>query len=179
MKNLLFFTNAQNILSEMAAGGASEYTERELLELSKVSRPGVNLGLRELMASGIVSRARKGGSYFYTLAHRDPAVRQLKVLLTVTRLKEVIEKLKGVSEKVILFGSASRGENAAGSDIDIFVVTNEPSESENILAGSGLRIQGITGSPAKYYMLGKKQPDFSKELERGIILWEKPEQSKS
>jgi len=175
MKNTLFFTNAQKILAFMAGPLKPEYTEREILSGLKVSRPGVNLGLKELMDVGLVSRVKKGGTYFYTVKKQEPVIKQLKTVLNVLRLRDVVAKMRVMSEKVILFGSASRGENTGDSDIDLFVVSQNTQVVEKIIKNTKLNIQLIVKTPVKYGEQEKKEPHFSREVERGIVLWQKTE----
>lgn len=175
MRNTLFFTNAQKILAFMAGPLKPEYTERDILSGVKVSRPGVNLGLKELMDAGLVSRVKKGGTYFYTVEKQEPVIKQLKTVITVITLRDIIVKLRGLSEKVILFGSASRGENTGDSDIDLFVVSQNIQAVEKIVSNEKINIQLIVKTPVRYAEQEKKEPDFSREVERGIILWQKTE----
>ena len=175
MRNTLFFTNAQKILAFMSGSLKPEYTERDILSGVKVSRPGVNLGLKELMDAGLVTRVKKGGTYFYNVEKHEPVIRQLKTVLNVLMLKDVIAKLRGLSEKVILFGSASRGENTGDSDIDLFVVSQNTQAVGKIVNNRKLNIQLIVKTPVRYAEQEKKEPDFSREVERGIILWQKTE----
>ena len=62
---------------------------------------------------------------FYQIAEDNTAVKQYKINLTLKLISLLINKLKTKSLEIILFGSTSRGEQTADSDIDLFVLTND------------------------------------------------------
>jgi predicted nucleotidyltransferase len=81
--------------------------------------------------------------------------------------------------KIILYGSASRGENTKESDIDLFMVTNSPEQIRKIVEGNtvGKKIQLTLKTPLKYIEMEKTEPTFYREVERGIVLWESKDES--
>ncbi len=89
-------------------------------------------------------------------------------------LEPLLKKMRNKSQKIILYGSSSRGENTKDSDIDLFVVTNSLQEVEKIVRNSskGKIIQLIVRTPLKYIEMEKTDPIFYAEIERGIVLWE-------
>ena len=86
----------------------------------------------------------------------------------------LIKTLKQKSSKIILYGSASRGEDTEDSDIDIFLVTNLTQEFEKLALGKHYhnKIQLIVRKPLKYLEMENTDPTFYREVERGIVLWE-------
>ena len=89
----------------------------------------------------------------------------------------MIERLKLLSQKIILFGSNARGEDNQQSDIDLLVITHNDKEVRDIIEKylSKRKVQIITKTPLSFSELEKKDPVFFRELELGIILWEKKE----
>jgi len=61
----------------------------------------------------------------------------------------------------------------------LFVVTNAFQEVEKIVKNSskGKVIQSIIRTPLRYIEMGKTDPTFYAEIERGIVLWETKDES--
>ncbi|GAH98858.1 unnamed protein product [marine sediment metagenome] len=111
--------------------------------------------------------------YFYTTQVNNPLIKQLKILKNMARLSPLVKKLKDLSQKIILFGSWSRGENLKDSDIDLCLLTNSAEEVQQIVKKSSLRnkLQLIIRTPTGFAELEKKDPVFFKEIDRGIVLF--------
>lgn len=173
-EKILFFTNNQKILSFLIQNPEKEYFDREISRLTGVSRAGANFALRDLAKEGLISREKRGRMYFYKVSSNNILITHLKILQNIVFLDHLVEKLKKVSLKIILYGSASKGENAADSDIDIFIMTRNPDEVEEVIFKDKLRekIEYVANTPNDFISLKKKNPVFYKEIEKGIILWE-------
>ena len=75
---------------------------------------------------------------------------------------------------IVLYGSAAKGENTAGSDIDVFILTRTPNEVEKIIFKDKLRekIQYVAHTPNDFIKSKKRNPTFYKEIEKGLVLWQ-------
>lgn len=118
--------------------------------------------------------------YFYSIDRSNPNVIVWKRLVNLLLIEPLVEKLKNPSKRVILYGSCARGTDNFGSDMDLFVVTNnkdgvlETISSFQFPKGfEDIRIQAVIKTPVE--LLGIKGPDqaFIEEVEQGIVLWEK------
>jgi len=56
---------------------------------------------------------------FYCLDNELPLAKYLKIVQNLIMLSPLVEKLKSISLKVVLFGSVAQGENTSLSDINI------------------------------------------------------------
>ena len=76
--------------------------------------------------------------------------------------------------KLGLIGSFARGEQTEDSDIDLFVLSNQPESAQRIIQKSSLseKIQPVIKKQVEFIGLDKKKPLFYQEIEKGIILWE-------
>jgi predicted nucleotidyltransferase len=168
-------TNALKILGHVIENPGREFIEKEIQKATGISKAGVNLALRRLAQKRLVERKRRGRMYFYTTQVNNPFIKQLKVLKNIARLSPLVKKIKGLSQKIILFGSWSRGENLKDSDIDLCLLTNSTEEVQQIAKKSGLRdkLQLIIRTPTGFAELEKKDPVFFKEIDRGIVLFSK------
>jgi len=170
-----FATNYNKILKYLADHPSGEYTEKEVREATGVSKSGVNLALRELSEDGLVVLQKRGKMSFYSVSLDNPLIRQIKVLINLMKIEPLISDLKGISDKIILFGSAGSGTNIEESDIDLFVLTNDPKEALAKVREFELaeKIQLVAKKPIDYITLKKKDPIFYEEVTHGLTLWEK------
>jgi len=168
-------TNTLKILGYVIENPGREFIEKEIQKATGISKAGVNLALRRLAQKRLVERKRRGRMYFYTSQVNNPLIKQLKILKNMARLSPLVKKLKDLSQKIILFGSWSRGENLKDSDIDLCLLTNSAEEVQQIVKKSSLRnkLQLIIRTPTGFAELEKKDPVFFKEIDRGIVLFSK------
>lgn len=177
MKNIIVATNAQKALDFLISNPGKEYLSMEIQKITGISKAGANFALRDLVKADAISMKKRGRVYLYALNHRHPVIKQLKILKTVVSLAKLINKLSRDAKKIILYGSASRGEDTRDSDIDLFVVANIPDAVKKIVENhkAGRKIQLTVRTPVKYAEMPKTDPVFCGEIERGIILMEEKE----
>jgi len=174
IKKYLTVTSHQKILSFLLNHPSRSYMEKEIVKATKVSKSAVNEALKELAKDKLVLQEKKGRMSFYSVDLNDPVIRRLKCTENVSLLKPLVEQLKKISQKIILFGSFAEGTNIEESDIDLFVLSNQPDIVQRIIQKSSLaeKIQPVIKKPAEFIGFDKKKPLFYQEIERGIILWE-------
>ena len=176
MKNNIFSqTNQQKILFFLIKSPNQLYLEREIQKTIKISKAGVNFSLRDLRKKKLVSRQRRGNTYFYKVDYSDPIIKQLKILQNVISLKPLIEKIKEEAIEIILFGSSSRGEDLLESDLDLFILANDKLLIKETIKNYKIekRIQMIIKTPSEFLKLEKKDKVFYKEIKLGIMLYSK------
>ena len=168
-------TNTLKTLEYLIENPGREFIEKEIQKATGISKAGVNLALRKLVQKRLVERKQRGRMYFYTTQVNNPFIKQLKVLKNIARLWPLVKRLKGTSQKIILFGSWGRGENLKDSDIDLCILTNSAEEVQQVVRKSSLRnkLQLIIRTPVGFTELEKKEPVFFKEIDRGIVLFSK------
>ncbi|MBW2046148.1 MAG: nucleotidyltransferase domain-containing protein [Deltaproteobacteria bacterium] len=173
LKNFFFDTSYQKILNFLSSNPNRTFFDREIAQKTKVSRGATNLALRKLAQAGLIILEKKGRMSFYSVDLNNPIIRQWKVLNNILELHQLKEKLKKISEKIILFGSAAEGRNIKESDIDIFVITGFPQKANEIISKSKRKIQLISKKSLEFVELKEKDPIFYDEVMKGIVLWEK------
>jgi predicted nucleotidyltransferase len=144
-------TNSLKVLSYLAENPGKEFLCSEIQKAASISRAGIYIALGELMRQNLVSKAKKGKLLFYSIIYDDSAIKQFKVLKNVLALRPLVSKLKGLSKKIILYGSTSRGENDPASDIDLFILSQEPEAVKKIVAAIKTRqkIQSVIKTPSE------------------------------
>lgn len=170
-------TNSQKIFDFLAQNPGNEFIEKEIQKGTRVSKPGVNLILKQLINKELIQRSKRGRMYFYKVKN-TPFVKQWKILKNISLLLPLVNKLEEDVRKIILFGSWGRGENDPESDIDIFVLTNVPKERiKNIIRKNRFakKIQSIVRTPVTFSEMGRKDPIFFNEINQGIVIFETKE----
>jgi predicted nucleotidyltransferase len=173
LEKILFCTNRQKILFFLIQNPDKEYFDREISKLAGVSRAGTNFALRDLAEKGLILQKKRGRMYFYKAPSNNILIKYLKILQNIISLMSLIEKLKRLSLRIVLYGSAAKGENTTESDIDIFIMTRSPDEVGKIIFKDKLKrsIQYVAHTPNDFIKFKKSNPTFYKEVEKGIVLW--------
>ncbi len=175
IEKILYATNNQKVFYFLMEHIGEEFYDRQISKLAGVSRAGANFALRELEKAGLVQRENRGRMSFYRLERKNALIKEFKVVQNIVFLKPLIDKLVPLSLQMVLYGSASKGENTAGSDFDIFVLTREPKEVQKIIfdSKSGEKVKCIVNTPNEFAVLRKNNKVFYSEILNGIMLWEK------
>jgi len=167
-------TNGQVVLSFMADHPEGNFLPGDIQEATDLSKAGTHRALKALEDQGLVTSESRGRMSFYSLRAEDARVRQFKALKTVIMLEPHIEKLKPFVRKVILFGSAARGEDGPGSDLDLFIAAKDVDEARRKVDGWKLKrkLQPVIKTAVDVASMEKGEAVFMREVENGIVLWE-------
>jgi len=170
-------TNSLKVFSFLAKNPGQEFLSSEIQAAVVVSRAGAYLALQDLIRKRLVIKAEKGRFHLYSVNYENPIVRQFKVLMNVLHLEPLILKIQPLSVRIVLFGSASRGEDTALSDIDLFILSKDSETVREFLASFKVarKIQPIILVPAEWPDFKEREKVFFEEIEKGIVLWEEKE----
>jgi predicted nucleotidyltransferase len=167
-------TSDLKILKFLCENTGSDFTGRDIQEVTGISRVGVFLSMRELISQGFAKKQLRGRMGIYSLDMQNSAVKQFKALLNIMETGKALGKLKPVSVSVTLYGSCARGEDTQNSDIDIFVITHDPENVKEVLSKIKLKrkLQAVIKTPVEMVVFREKETLYLNEVERGIKLWE-------
>jgi predicted nucleotidyltransferase len=153
-----------------------EYHEREVIRKTGVSLGSANKILRLLAKMDFLTREERGRLAIYRVNLKEPMVKQFKILINTFALKSLIGELKGVSRKVVLFGSCSQGTDTKDSDIDLLIVTTEKESVREILSEFNLnserKVSPIKVDMNEFIRFKNDDKPLYENIERGIVLWE-------
>ena|SRR3989339_1307892 len=96
-----------------------EQSYTQLLKTTKLSRATLGKHLKFLNQKGILKLREIGLNRLYSLNGNNYLVKQLKILLNLSRLGFFTDLSKKFNLRFYLYGSAARGEDNEESDIDI------------------------------------------------------------
>lgn len=153
-----------------------EYHEREVVRRTGVSKGSAGKILKLLASLDFLTREEKGRMIIYKLNLKEPTVRQFKILVNIFALKNLLDKLRQFSRKVVLFGSCSQGTDAKESDIDLLIITTEKEWVRKITSEfnqeNERKVAPVVVSMNEYVLLRKEDRPLYENIERGVVLWE-------
>lgn len=173
---MFIFANKRTPLAVLTflIGKGEELHVRMIARETGLSLGFISRTLRQLQKDDLISSRKRGRMLFCRVNHANAIVKQVKILVTVTELSPLLKKLVPLSRRVVLFGSAARGENTAESDFDLFIVADDPAKVR-VLVRSYPRVVAIVMRSAEHVNLRKRDFALYDQIGRGITLWEKCE----
>ena len=175
-KNMNLFSGASlKTLYTLALDPMRSFYQREVAKEALVSVGSANRVLPIFVKQGLVTRETKGKVFLYRYNLGDPVARQLKTLFNVLEMKELVDDLRPIAMRVILFGSSSRGRDVKESDVDLFILTNQKDEALKKVRQheAKRRLAPIIVDVDEYTNLRNKDRPLYDEINRGISLWER------
>lgn len=168
-------------------GNQASMSENELARIVKVSTMTINRLMKELREVNFVSMERVGNANVWSVNKESYAYAVLsKIMDDISRIPVPLDHLKvtisrnmprTLARRVVLYGSVSRGESRANSDIDLFIVVKSEKEVEKIqpyldkLSNACLSLYGNRLSPyvlTEIQSRKRKTLAVFKEINKGI-----------
>ncbi|MEA3355147.1 MAG: nucleotidyltransferase domain-containing protein [Patescibacteria group bacterium] len=148
---------------------AEQFYEKEIAEKVGISKSMVNLVMAQLLKEGWVEIEEKGRLNLFRADLGLIKVRNYKKNLTIDKLEKLRRYLKNKAEKLILFGSAAKGEDLVASDLDILVVSNQKLDLKKIrrLLPNNRLGQVIIKTADEFRELRNKNKVFYQAIMRG------------
>ncbi|MBL7209222.1 MAG: nucleotidyltransferase domain-containing protein [Dehalococcoidia bacterium] len=176
----LIATINQKVLSLLAKFSDQEFYERELARRLGISYGSANRALNELYSTGAVTRRREGKMCFYSIDSWTAAVIELKKMINLMLVEPLVEELKKMSNRIVLYGSCALGTDTSESDLDLFVVSKSKEDVSNVVSNfkfprgyENIHIQSVIKTPVELLEGGESEQSFIEEVDRGTVLWEK------
>ena len=157
----------QAILAVLYSRPDEEFYLRELARSSGTTASSLQRDLAALARAGIVLRTERGHQVYFRANRACPVFDELRGLVVKTFgvaeiLREALRTLADHIDAAFVYGSVARGEERAGSDIDLFVVGD---------AGFGELIEAL--APAQRRLAREINPtifpreEFARKLHAG------------
>lgn len=170
----------QRILSLLAKFPDKEFYERQIARKISIGYGSANRALNELHSAGAIKRRQEGRMYFYSVDISNPIVIEFKKLVNLLLIESLVEELKKISNRIVLYGSCAQGTDTYESDMDLFIVSDNKDEVMEIVIGfrfprgfKEVRIQPVVKSPLELLEAKGAEQAFIEEVERGTVLWER------
>jgi len=162
----MLFPGVRGAILDVLTRVESGMTIRQLAERAGVSHPQAARHVRDLETLGVIAREHVGRSHRITLTDSMTA----DLLRRLTRQRdEVIREMRTAASQLspapftmIVFGSFARGDDHAGSDIDVLVVVDDDireGELDGPLAAWCDRIARLTGNSVTEIVVDRRGLD--------------------
>lgn len=132
-----------SLLRQFLARPDSDFYQRELAGLTCSRLVQVQRDLLRLEGAGLVARRRHGNRVYYRACRGHPAFADMQAVFAKTvGVAEVLRRplltLREQIDLAFVYGSVAAGQELAGSDIDVLVVSgHDPRELATVLAEAG------------------------------------------
>jgi len=180
LKPHIITTVSQKVLSFLSKFSDEEFYERQVARSLDIAYGSANRALNKLYSTGAIKRRQEGKMFFYSIDASDPSTIEFKKLVNLLLLEPLLENLKKLSNRIVLYGSCAQGTDTSQSDFDLFVVANNKEQVADIISSFNLpkgfeniKIQPVIKTPVELLQAGDSEKAFIEEVERGIVLWER------
>jgi predicted transcriptional regulator len=180
LQSHLIATVDQKVLSLLVKFSDQEFYEREVARKLGISAGSANRALNELFSSGVLERRREGKMYFYTIDSSNAILTEFKKMVNLMLIEPLVEELKKISSRIILYGSCALGTDNSESDLDLFIVSKSKKDVSKVISGftfptgfENIHIQPVIKTPVELLNGEESARTFMEEVERGIVLREK------
>jgi len=143
------------LLTALATRPETAFYQKELADFAGTGLYAVQRELARLERAGLVSRAPRGNRVYYQANRGHPAFEDLKRVILKTvglgeALRAALAPLSGRSRLAFIYGSVARGEERAGSDVDLLLVGDLSLREVSAVLGPVGRDLGREFNPAVY-----------------------------
>jgi predicted nucleotidyltransferase len=162
------------ILAFLARNPDKQFYIREIAKNMNKSVGGTHKTLKSLKEMDFIKENKSGKNIYYQVNQMNPSIRNFKIFITINELSTLVNKLKDISEKIVLFGSCANGEDTTESDIDLLVLTNEKDEVNKKILNAKLsrKIQAVVVNAGNLMKIKEEDKGFYQEINKGITLWD-------
>ena len=174
--NVLYNKNSLLILSYISKNVFEENTATSIARNLNLAVSSVHSILKAFETTGLVKTRTIGKSVIYEIDKQNPIFKTFRTFDNISNILPMIEQLKPLVRKIVLFGSCSRGEDTLNSDIDLFILTDNGNKDNinNIIEDAKIERQiiPVIVDTIEAMQLEKDDKVFYNEINKGIILWE-------
>jgi len=126
----LFTRTQQRVLALLFGQPERTFLQKEVIELGEAGSGAVRRELDRLVESGLVTMERVGAQKHYKANCSAPIFEELRTIVVKTMgladpLREALKPLKKQIRLALVYGSVARGNEKAGSDVDLLVVADD------------------------------------------------------
>jgi len=131
MITVLFPGTKRKVLALFFLNTDQQYYFSEVVRLTGTRQGVVQRELKNLTDAGILIAERRGRQKFYTVNKSNPIFPDLRNIVfktfgVISKIEEALRSLEKKIKVAFVHGSFARGEEVAGSDLDLFIVGSAP-----------------------------------------------------
>lgn len=179
--NALFTKTRRKILALLFIRNAASFYKNEIVRLANMGRGTIARELDSLLEAGILSAEKVGNQTRYRANPACPVYKELQSLVRKTfgiaeELASALTPLESGIQYAFVYGSVAKGEEQAGSDLDLMIVGRNIAYSDVVSAllateqELGRTINPTLYSPEEYRKKLKQKDSFLQRVQSQSIL---------
>ena len=175
MKEIWFQRNPLLVISYLSLRRNGELIHgRKLAQELRLSHGSVSMILRQLHNQGMVSAVQAGKTISYSANKTVPMYRAFRQFENQLLLQPLIQAIKESSRQIVLFGSCATGDDGINSDIDLFVLTDDPATVRDRIGAIPFdrELRPVIVDPLELTMMESNDKEFLAEIRKGVVMWE-------
>ncbi|MFC1546288.1 nucleotidyltransferase domain-containing protein [bacterium] len=180
LHKIIISTATQKVLQFFLFHPDQKFYEREIAYKVKIGLATSHRVLNALVKEKAIEKVLYGNRCYYNLNLSNIFLKEYKLFVNLLMMENIVDKIKSISNKIVLFGSMAKGEDVEKSDIDLYIVSSYPQKVQRIInkltdskKTMGRKIQAVIVKPEEV-MQGKRDEVFLDEIRKGNkILWER------
>jgi len=131
MNTTLFPGTKRKVLTLFFLNSDRQYYFSEVVQLTGTRQGVIQRELKTLTDAGILTTEKRGRQKFYSVNKSHPIFPDLRNIVfktfgVISQVKDALKLLEKKIKVAFVYGSFARGEEDAGSDIDLFVIGGAP-----------------------------------------------------
>ncbi len=175
MQDVWFQRNPLLVISYLSLRRNGELIHgRKLAQELQLSQGSVSVILKQLHKLGMVSAVQAGKTISYSANKAFPMYRAFRQFENQLVLQPLIQAIKESSRQIVLFGSCATGDDSIHSDIDLFVLTDDPATVRDRIGPISFdrELRPVIVDPLELTMMEGNDKEFLAEIRKGVVMWE-------
>lgn len=148
-----------------------ELYQSEVIKMTGIPKTRAIKLLKLLTKHGVLSETVSAGINYYNTSQENPIVKQLKILIIMSKLFDLTRDYSDKGIEVYLFGSAAKGEDTENSDIDLLIISDTDKKTiydliDHIKDNVNREVNPVIYKSIEYASLYNKDKAFYDQIER-------------
>jgi predicted nucleotidyltransferase len=147
----------------------------KIAEVLEISQGGASTILKQFKELGILSSENVGKTIKFNVNWGNPIIKSFRVFDNLLEINSLVEEIKHMCRKIILFGSCATGDDSLESDIDLFVLVDgdnvDKVRSIISLYKIEREIKPLLVDTLELTDMEQNDKVFIEEVNKGIVLW--------
>ena len=173
-KKMNFFSKSEFAVLAYLARHREELFGREIAKKARISIGAANNALNSLLKKGFINRTKRGANFFYSLEETQ-IIKNFRILLTLFEINPMVNGLKSICDKIVLYGSCASGDDVQESDVDLVILTRVREQVGLIIKDFSNRydrkLQATIITSSEWLEYKAKNSSFYNNVNKGLVLW--------
>lgn len=151
-----------------------EIYQSEISRKLKMSRNTISKWLDALNKNNFLNERTSGKMKYLGLNADNAVIKQIKILINVSKLSEILKSIENEGLEIYLYGSVARGEDDKESDVDLLIVGKIERERlveiiEKAKDSMKREVKPLVLTPLEYAELSRKNRLLYENIEKNKV----------